>query len=285
MRRFAPTQCLDILQVSEKFPIAIYSIRDELIAMRDREAVERFHLVFLKHFANTISPGTICLKGGVNLRLYHGSPRLSEDMDFDARIVAKETLKKNVNKTLAAQPLLAELSAARIALGEISALKQTDTSQRWKFEIVHENQRIATRLEFSRRKKEEPFDEHAIQPPAGAVLGAHQQAPFLFPHYLSPAGYRQKINALATRKYAQARDVFDLQLLSPHASAAKKAPRALIEQALDQLSTINLAMFRDQVVPFLPADLAAYYATAEAWNGMKRQVRADLSAALSSAAS
>jgi len=244
--------------------------------MTPREAVERFHLVFLKHFANTVSPGTICLKGEVNLRLYHGSPRLSEDMDFDARIVAKETLKKNVNKTLAAQPLVAELSAARITLGEISALKQTETSQRWKFEVVHEGQRIATRLEFSRRKKEEPFETHAIEPPAGAVLGDYQLAPFLFPHYLAPAAYRQKINALATRKYAQARDVFDLQLLSRHAAAGKKAPPALIQQALEQLATITLAMFRDQVVPFLPADLAAYYGAAEVWNAMKEQVRIDL---------
>ncbi|HEY4302737.1 MAG TPA: nucleotidyl transferase AbiEii/AbiGii toxin family protein [Candidatus Didemnitutus sp.] len=241
--------------------------------------------MFLKHFANTVSPGTICLKGGVNLRLYLGSPRLSEDMDFDARIVAKDTLRKNVNKTLAAQPLRAELAAGRIALGEISDLKQTETSQRWKFDVVHEEQRIATRLEFSRRKKDEPFAEHAIAPPSAAVLGAHQLAPFLFPHYLSPAAFRQKINALATRKYAQARDVFDLQLLSPHAPAGRQAPPALVRQALEQLAVISLAMFRDQVVPFLPADLAAYYGTPEAWNRMKAQVRADLESALPPVAS
>jgi predicted nucleotidyltransferase component of viral defense system len=253
--------------------------------MTPRAAVERFHLVFLKHFATTLSPGTVCLKGGVNLRLYLGSPRLSEDMDFDARIVAKETLKKNVNKTLAAQPLVSELSAARISLGEISALKQTDTSQRWKFEIVHEDQRIATRLEFSRRKENESFEEHAIEPPAAAALGNHQMAPFLFPHYCPPAAYRQKIHALAARKHAQARDVFDLQLLSPYAAAAKTLPAELIKRALEQLHAIPLEMFRDQVVPFLPADLAAYYATAETWSRMQEQVRTDLSAGLSSDAS
>jgi hypothetical protein len=257
----------------------------ELNVMTDRETVERFHLVFLKHFANTVSPGTICLKGGVNLRLYHGSPRLSEDMDFDARVVARETLKKNVNKTLTAQPLISELAAARITLGEINDKKQTDTTQRWKFEVVHEDHRVATRLEFSRRKKEERFDDHAIEPPTAAVLGAYQLAPFLFPHYRPSAAYRQKINALATRKYAQARDVFDLQLLSPHAAAAKKAPPALVRQAVEQLSTITLAMFRDQVVPFLTADLAAYYGTSESWNKMKEQVRTDLSSVLPSAAS
>ena len=59
--------------------------------------MERFHLMFLRHFAAVISPGTICLKGGVNLRLYHNSPRLSEDIDFDARVVGVDILTKNVN--------------------------------------------------------------------------------------------------------------------------------------------------------------------------------------------
>ena len=78
----------------------------------------------------------------------------------------------------------------------------------------------------------------------------------------------------------QARDVFDLQLLSRHAAAGRAAPPASVEKALEQLGTINLAIFLDQVVPFLPADLAAYYGTREAWNQMKDQVRHDLSAAL-----
>ena len=247
--------------------------------MTARQAVERFHLVFLKHFTTTVSPGTICLKGGVNLRLYHGSPRLSEDMDFDARIVAVGTLSKNVSKILASRPLLAELAAARITLGEINPSKQTDTSQRWKFDVVFDGRATATRLEFSRRK-EEGFDVNRVSPPAAAILGEHQMAPFLFPHYLPPAAYRQKISALATRRHAQARDVFDLQLLSRHAAAGREAPPALVEKALEQLATITLAMFLDQVVPFLPEDLAAYYGTEKAWTQMKEQARQDLSAAL-----
>ncbi len=250
--------------------------------MTPREAVERFHLVFLKHFSNTVSPGTICLKGGVNLRLYQGSPRLSEDMDFDARIVARETLKKNVDKTLTGGPLRAELAAARISLGDISALKQTDTSQRWKFEIVHEDQRIATRLEFFRRAGTRPFDEHAVEPPAAGILGGHQMAPFLFPHYRPSAAYRQKVDALATRKYVQARDVFDLQLLSPFSTSGRTVPGSVIRQAIGQLSTIDSAMFRDQVLPFLPGDLAAHYGTDDAWYRIREQVRVDLSSSLPS---
>lgn len=246
--------------------------------MTPRQAVERFHLVFLKHFANTLSPNTVCLKGGVNLRLYHASPRQSEDMDFDAKIVGVETLRKNVTKTLRSQPLQAELAAAGIMLGPVSAPKQTATSQEWKFEVVHENEGIATRLEFSRRK-DEPFDAHAVEPPTATVRAEHQIPPFLFPHYQAPAAYRQKINALATRRHAQARDVFDLHLLSRHAAAARESPAALVAKALEQLVLITAAIFQEQVVPFLPADLATYYGTREAWDSMKSQVRNDLSAA------
>src|SRR5580658_1344723 len=124
--------------------------------MDQREAIERFHLIFLRHFATVINPGTICLKGGVNLRLYFNSPRLSEDIDFDARVVGVEILKKNVNKVLASRPLLTELAAVGITLGEINPAKQTQTAQRWKFHVIYEKSPFPTRLEFSRRK-DEPF--------------------------------------------------------------------------------------------------------------------------------
>src|SRR5580704_11855752 len=104
--------------------------------MNQREAIEHFHLVFLRHFAIVISPGTICLKGGVNLRLYNNSPRLSEDIDFDARVVGVEILKKNVNRVLASRPLLTELAAVGITLSKIKPAKQTATVQRWKFHVA-----------------------------------------------------------------------------------------------------------------------------------------------------
>jgi len=56
-------------------------------------------LVFLRHFASVNNSGTICLKGGVNLRLYQKSARLSEDIDFDARIAGVESLKKRLTRS------------------------------------------------------------------------------------------------------------------------------------------------------------------------------------------
>jgi len=248
--------------------------------MEYRLAVEKFHLVFLRHFAATVSPGTICLKGGVNLRLYHNSARLSEDMDFDARKVGVEILKKNVNKVLAAKPLLAELAAAGIALSEIKPSKQTPTVQRWKFHIIYEETPIATRLEFSRRGDEE-FASCAVEPPSASLLAERRVVPFVFNHYTAEAAYRQKINALATRTQVQARDVFDLDHLSPFAEAARDVPSGLVAQAIDQLGLITFEMFKEQVVPYLPKDLATYYGTSKAWKSMVGRVGNDLSRAVS----
>ena len=248
-------------------------------AMTEREAVERFHLVFLRHFAATISPGTICLKGGVNLRLFLNSPRLSEDIDFDARVVAVGTLKKNVEKVLAGRPLLSELAAAQLTLSEIRPSKQTPTSQRWKLHVIHENKPLPTRLEFSRRDGA-PFEPSQTEPPSAAILALHQVTPFVFHHYTAPAAYRQKIHALATRSEVQARDVFDLNHLSPHAIAAREAPADEVKQAITQLGLITFPMFNTQVVPFLPLDLAEFYGTNEAWTKLSDQVRNDLMSAL-----
>ena len=247
--------------------------------MNQRGAVERFHLVFLRHFATVISPGTICLKGGVNLRLYHNSPRLSEDIDFDSRVVGVDILRKNVNRVLASRPLLVELAAVGITLSEIKPAKQTQTVQRWKFHVIHEANPLPTRLEFSRRK-EEPFEDCATEPPSPSLLAGQQVVPFVFSHYLPPAAYRQKINALATRTQVQARDVFDLHHLSRYAAAGQEVPPKLVALAMEQLSIIDFGMFKNQVVPFLPADLAAHYGTPSAWNEMSARVWSDLSAAL-----
>jgi predicted nucleotidyltransferase component of viral defense system len=206
--------------------------------MNPRDSVERFHLTFLRHFAPVVSPGTICLKGGANLRLFHSSPRLSEDIDFDVRIVAADTLAKNVAKVLGSQPLKSELAATGIGISEIRAAKQTQTTQRWKIQINSEEAVSPTRLEFSRRN-DDPFDESAAEPPSLALLAEKKIVPFVFHHYLPRAAYRQKINALATRTQVQARDVFDLHHLSKYAAAARQAPHELVEQAMDFLAPMQ----------------------------------------------
>lgn len=243
--------------------------------MAPYEAVEKFHLVFLRHFAPRISPGTICLKGGVNLRLYHGSPRLSEDLDFDARVVGVEILRKTVGKVLEGRPLRTELAAAGIGLVATTAAKQTLTVQRWKCRLVHAEVPIATRLEFSRRGAGK-FEECAVEPPCASLLAERKMMPFVFPHFTARAAYRQKVRALAGRTQVQARDVFDLHHLGASAGGTPGVGADLAARATRQLGMITFAMFHEQVIPFLPEDLAAFYGTREAWRTMVARVRRGL---------
>jgi hypothetical protein len=53
---------------------------------------------------------------------------------------------------------------------------------------------------------------------------------------------------------------------------------------MEQLTLIDFHMFQDQVVPFLPIELAAHYGTPEAWKTLSEKVWSDLSAALLPAA-
>lgn len=239
--------------------------------MNFREAVEKFHLVFLKHFAPLAGVGTVCLKGGVNLRLYHNSPRLSEDIDFDARKVGVEILKKNVNKVLAGRPLLMELAAAGMDLVEVNAAKQTATVQRWKVQLVHQAHPVTTRLEFSRRVDEE-FESCRAEPPSPLILAERRVVPFVFNHYTAEAAYRQKVHALALRTQVQARDAFDLDHLSATAKADAEVSPQIAARALEQLSLITFEMFKEQVVPFLPADLAEYHGTPATWEALAKRV-------------
>lgn len=63
----------------------------------DRDCREVFHFLFLEWLLRVTAPSLVVLKGGVNLRFFHGSPRYSEDMDLDvdAPKLSVGTLRKN----------------------------------------------------------------------------------------------------------------------------------------------------------------------------------------------
>jgi len=174
---------------------------------------------------------------------------------------------------------LTELTAAGISLSEIKPVKQTQTSQRWKFQVFYHDIMLPARLEFSRRNNEY-FEESTVEPPSATLLAGHRVVPFVFNHYTSPAAYRQKINALATRAEVQARDVFDLYHLAGSFEAGKQAPAKLVARAMEQLTLISFDMLTEQVIPFLPKDLAEHYGTKAAWKAMSEKVRNNLLAVL-----
>jgi hypothetical protein len=57
------------------------------------QAIEIFHLLFLRSFSARVDKALFSLKDGCNLRFYHRSIRYSEDMDLDIRTMAQGTLR------------------------------------------------------------------------------------------------------------------------------------------------------------------------------------------------
>src|SRR5262245_54510364 len=101
----------------------------------ERQAIEIFHLLFLRSFGARVDKALFALKGGCNLRFFPRSIRYSEDMDLDIRTMATGTLRANVDTVLSADAFRHALSAQAISIDAISAPRQTTTTQRWKITL------------------------------------------------------------------------------------------------------------------------------------------------------
>src|SRR3989339_1301589 len=94
------------------------------------ELRELFHLTLLRHLALRLAGRPYAVKGGICLRFFHRSPRLSEDMDMDIAGIPVATLAHNVGKILGSAAFRARLREGGVSLVKISAPKQTATTQR-----------------------------------------------------------------------------------------------------------------------------------------------------------
>lgn len=239
----------------------------------DRQAIEVFHLLFLRSFGARVDKALYALKGGCNLRFFHHSIRYSEDMDLDIRTLAVATLKSNVEAVLEADAFRHALRAQGLTILSFSAPKQTATTQRWKITLqpIETRTSIPTKIEFSRRALDPGA---AVAPVDAAILHAYRLFPIIVQRYDAGAAFAQKVKALALRSTVQARDVFDLNLLLDSAPAPGLAPetRKLLPQAIDQAMSIGFESFAGQVVAFLEPEHQADYAARAAWETLQERV-------------
>jgi hypothetical protein len=121
--------------------------------LNDRQAIEVFHLLFLRAFGARVDKTLFALKGGCNLRFFLKSIRYSEDMDLDIHTMAVGTLQNNVNRLLDTPAFAQALRAQGLELVRTAQPKQTGTTQRWKLglRIRESGTEIPTKIEFSRR--------------------------------------------------------------------------------------------------------------------------------------
>ena len=126
--------------------------------------IECFHLGLLSVLSRELGPGEFVLKGGANLRYFHGSSRYSEDIDLDVIRLKSWQVKEKIDRALGSQTLRILLRADGLETGEFSAPKQTETTQRWKVAILARGRQdpVRTKIELSHRAVDPRFALDAV---------------------------------------------------------------------------------------------------------------------------
>ncbi len=236
---------------------------------------EIFHLEFLRELVVKVPSSSIILKGGSNLRFFFGSDRYSEDMDLDADGLPIFTLRDKVMAILRSKTLAGRLRTfgiEELVPPDLASAKQTETVQRFKIHLLTAaKENLFTKVEFSRRGFDSPAGPEAVD---ASVVSRYLIPPLIVPHYLAEAAIRQKIRALGARAQPQARDIFDLYILSARPFPESKSPsldadRGKADEARRRIFEVDYNRFRDTVVAYLDAQSQERYSQASVWDEIR----------------
>jgi hypothetical protein len=240
---------------------------------------EIFHLEFLRWLAKKVKPACYGLKGGVNMRFFFGSFRYSQDMDLDIQDIKMEVLRDTVMKILELSAFgngLKPFGIEKVVPPNIAKAKQTQTTQRFKVHLITAaGVDLFTKVECSRRGfKGKPI----VEPVGRSILQQYKLTPLLVSHYDLTSAFKQKIGALAGRSVVQARDIFDLYILSSQIDLAKAAKslsagdKRNIKKACQNLLEISFLQFRDSVLTYLAEEDRKSYNSESVWDEVKLRV-------------
>ena len=248
----------------------------QAMPIRPFELREFFHLAFLRHLGLRLSGRSYAVKGGICLRFFHRSPRLSQDMDLDiANQVRVETLGKAIDTILESRAFSASLTSQGINRIRWTKPKQTETTQRWKISLsVSENSPLHTKIEFSRRYEKVSYSTGV---PSSEILDCYKMIPFAVQFYDALSMTLQKISALASPSRHAARDLFDLHhllrgvLVKPE-QFHNKIHQMNLERAAEKISQFSFQDFKGQVLPYLSGNLIDAYGNPKAFEQLKAEV-------------
>lgn len=235
---------------------------------------EVFHLQFLRWAGRKFAPGQYCVKGGVNLRLFFSSIRYSEDMDIDIARASGEKIQKTVMTILATRPLLDSLKTfgiERVVPPDLTKAKQTETTQRFKIHLLTSGgEDLFTKIEFSRRGLK---GSRVVESVSADILRFYKMAPLLVPHYDAASAVAQKIEVVAQRAILQARDIFDLFILSSQYEEPEgtgvQVIQTLLKKAHDHVFLVGYHQFRDTVVAYLGHEDQKAYSSPAIWDEIR----------------
>ena len=243
---------------------------------RSFELREFFHLALLRHLAARLSGRSYAVKGGICLRFFHRSPRLSQDLDVDiVSNVRLKTLQNAVDSVLESQAFASALLRQGITRIAASKPKQTETTQRWKAALyAGAGEPLSTKIEFSRRNDRISCSTGM---PDAELLGHYRMTPFAAQFYDGAAMAAQKIAALSSPSRYAVRDLFDLHhllrvvLVKPD-DAVKLLETRTLESAADKVASFTFGDFKEQVLPYLSGDLMDLYRKEGAFERQKSEV-------------
>ena len=149
-------------------------------AVTEREAREAFHTLVLWHLRERVPTADWRLKGGVNLRLFFGSVRYSEDMDLDPEPRARLALRSAIQEFLGDLKLrrrLAALGIRDVLRTSERPAKDTETTLRFKMRLeigCHVAYKCRSGSQLVRRTAQAlgPFQDEANQPCAADLIGS-----------------------------------------------------------------------------------------------------------------
>ncbi len=239
---------------------------------------ELFHIEFLRSLARKLKADRYAVKGGVNLRLFFKSVRYSEDMDLDVVGIGVGELKELVMKILQAHSFKENFytfGIKDIIPPDMKAAKQTQTTQRFKIHLITAaGEDLFTKIEFSRRG----FNGKVIaESVPTAILRNYRISPLVTAHYDAFSAVIQKISALASRSAIQARDIFDLYVLSGQIGnithkESKPIGATSLTKAYERIFEVGFEMFTDTVVSYLSDEDKNAYNNSSSWEEIKLKV-------------
>lgn len=246
------------------------------MATKSFEVRELFHLALLRHLGTRLSGRSYAVKGGICLRFFHRSPRLSEDLDLDVvSQMRAETLRNAVDSVIDGRAMLATLLPAGVAGMKVTKPKQTDTTQRWRVALqLTGGDSLPTKVEFSRRRD---HIRYSTGVPDSQLLKQYKMAPFAAQYYDAAQASAQKIMALAAPSRNALRDLFDLHHLLFGLGPSQKDIIPLVEEeallaSAEKVMGFTFEAFQEQVLPYLTAELMPLYQDSVVFDKQKDEV-------------
>lgn len=249
-------------------------------ALNPLQKREVFHLLFLRELVRSVPMSAFVVKGGANLRFFFRSIRYSEDMDIDASELSVHVLQERVMRVLASPRFVDSLRTfglEELRLPDMARAKQTETVQRFKIGLLSPGgEDLATKVEFSRRGLNGGVRVESV---AAEILAGYRLPPVIVPHYDARSAALQKVRALFSRAQPQARDIFDLYLLSSQpdvieADLGQGFPEESIRRARERTYSIEYRQYRDTVVEFLGPEDRSAYSPPQIWDEIRLRVLA-----------